>query len=211
MQNKTKGLIAGVAGIALLTGGSTFALWSSSATMSGDSILNGDLAVTAGPGVWQDVSADRNDKPHTITPATFKMVPGDTVTYTQPFDVTLVGDNLAATVTLKSSGAVPTTPSNVSVAYKVQYWNGTQWVDLDAATLDTPVGVRLFSADHTNKPSGAVVIDNSTATKDLQVVATVTYADVANQGGQNLTTTLPGLSVTIDQVRDAGQTPTPTP
>src|SRR6188474_1998822 len=82
MNKLTKGTIAGAAGIALLLGGAgTFALWNDTADIAGGTISSGELSIDATTaGVWQDVSFDKTP-PVVIDPATFLMVPGDTVEY----------------------------------------------------------------------------------------------------------------------------------
>lgn len=53
MNMKTKGLVAGVAGGALLLGtAGTFALWSDEATMSGAAITGGAFELSAGEIIW---------------------------------------------------------------------------------------------------------------------------------------------------------------
>ena len=61
MNNKTKGAIAGIAGIALLAGGTTFALWNDDTTNANGGIITaGNLEVaTVGTTQWVDTSADR--------------------------------------------------------------------------------------------------------------------------------------------------------
>jgi alternate signal-mediated exported protein len=63
MSKKTKGIVAGVAGGALLLGaGGTFALWSDSETVHGGTIQAGTLDVSVGESTaWYDASQDRSD------------------------------------------------------------------------------------------------------------------------------------------------------
>jgi predicted ribosomally synthesized peptide with SipW-like signal peptide len=59
---RRRAIIAGAAGVALLIGGSTYALWSSSAQQAGGVIKSGDLKVAAVGSVQAfDVSQDRKD------------------------------------------------------------------------------------------------------------------------------------------------------
>src|SRR5690606_180399 len=118
MNNKTKGVIAGIAGLALLGGGTTFALWSDSATVAGGTITNGNLEVAAiGALAWVDASSPRVDEDHTIDPATWRMVRGDVVEGTQGLGVALQGDNLVAELTVDAPEAVLAT--GVTVTYDV--------------------------------------------------------------------------------------------
>lgn len=62
MNTKTKGIVAGVAGAALLLGaGGTFALWHDEGQVAGGVIRAGHLKVVAEETQWFDVSPDRGD------------------------------------------------------------------------------------------------------------------------------------------------------
>jgi len=68
MNNKStkaqrrKAIIAGVAAAALFMGGSTYALWSSNATVKGGQIISGNLDIKGAPLSAWDVSGDRTDQ-----------------------------------------------------------------------------------------------------------------------------------------------------
>lgn len=124
MNKLVKAAVAGAAGIALLMGGAgTFALWNSSATVSAGTITAGTLSLTANSdGVWKNGST-------TIDPATYKIIPGTTLVYTQTLTVNATGDGLTAGLTysgMTGSGtldssvtktlAVTSTSSNVTVS-----------------------------------------------------------------------------------------------
>ena len=101
MNNKTKGAIAGIAGIALLAGGTTFALWNDGVNVDGGIITAGNLDVaTVGTTQWVDTSANRTDAGHTIDLNDFKIVPGDTIQGTFGIAAALQGDNLVANLGL---------------------------------------------------------------------------------------------------------------
>jgi alternate signal-mediated exported protein len=94
MNKLTKGAIAAAAGVILLMGGAgTLASWNSSANAgSSQTITAGALAVTANAdGAWKNGAT-------TITPSTFRIVPGDTLTYTQTFNLNASGNNLLFTL-----------------------------------------------------------------------------------------------------------------
>jgi len=94
MNKLTKGAIAAAAGVILLMGGAgTLASWNSSANAgSSQTITAGALAVTANPdGVWKNGAT-------TITPSSFRIVPGDSLTYTQTFNLNASGNNLLFTL-----------------------------------------------------------------------------------------------------------------
>jgi len=107
MNKLLKGSIAGAAGIALLLGGAgTFALWNDSAAASGGTVQSGALSVALkGSAAWKDISADAVGGT-TWAPATDKLVPGDTVTYTQQVDVTATGKNLKANLSFDPTTVV---------------------------------------------------------------------------------------------------------
>lgn len=121
------GIIAAAAGTTLLLGGAgTFALWNSTSSVQAGTVNAGTLALaTSGSGVWSNVT---NTPAKTIDPATFKIVPGNTITYSQPLTINATGDDLSATLSynaaavtgtltgLTSSLAVTSSSSNVTVS-----------------------------------------------------------------------------------------------
>ena len=63
MNKLTKAGLAGGLGALLLLGGTTFALWTDSASVAGGTITSGNLEVAAGTVAWHDVSADVTGTP----------------------------------------------------------------------------------------------------------------------------------------------------
>ncbi|MBT2553639.1 alternate-type signal peptide domain-containing protein [Arthrobacter sp. ISL-5] len=102
---KNSALIKGTAAIAvgaalLLGGGGTLASWNAADNAAPGTVVAGDLnVVKSGAGVW----TDRAGNPVTIS--TYKVVPGDKLTYTQVLDVTLTGNKMAANITAAGTGA----------------------------------------------------------------------------------------------------------
>jgi alternate signal-mediated exported protein len=124
MKNST--LVKGTAAIAvgaalLLGGGGTLANWNAEATAAPGTIVSGDLNVVKSVnGVWKD----RNGA--TIDISSYKVVPGDKLTFTQDLTVTLVGNKMAANVaTTGISATNGFTPANVSVSAPVLTVGGT--------------------------------------------------------------------------------------
>jgi alternate signal-mediated exported protein len=118
MKNST--LVKGTAAIAvgaalLLGGGGTLANWNAEATAAPGTIVAGDLNVVKSVnGVWKD----RNGT--TVDISTYKVVPGDKLTFTQDLTVTLTGNKMAANVA--TTGISPTngfTTANVTVSAPV--------------------------------------------------------------------------------------------
>ncbi|MDR1833414.1 MAG: hypothetical protein LBQ92_01995 [Propionibacteriaceae bacterium] len=156
-KNKVKGLVVGLAGAALLLGGSTYALWSADGTVSGSAgITAGDLVLTAASstGIY-DTSTDRLDSTDngvdlstlaTCLPAdTYKghatsggwnMVPGDSVVQAYPFKAALKGDNLVAKMTA-DFGTVSTssTFSTAVSGYLKVYIDGVEYSSTDIQNI----------------------------------------------------------------------------
>jgi alternate signal-mediated exported protein len=122
MKNST--LVKGSAAIALgaallLGGGGTLANWNAAATTAPGTIVAGDLNVeNVAAGVWKDRAGA------TINIGTYKVVPGDKLTFTQDLKVTLVGDKMAANVATTgvtnptngfTSGSVTVSPVTLAI------------------------------------------------------------------------------------------------
>ncbi|TQL47645.1 alternate signal-mediated exported protein [Homoserinimonas aerilata] len=92
MNKFTKASIASGAAIALLLGGAgTLAYWNDSATVNAGIVTAGELSLeSTGSAVWKVNNQTITD------PATFRIVPGDTLVLEQPLHVIAKGDNLKA-------------------------------------------------------------------------------------------------------------------
>ena len=118
MKNST--LIKGTAAIAvgaalLLGGGGTLAAWNQEASANPGTILTGDLNLepVTTEGVWK---AGTTDVTAAIKAGTYKVVPGDVLTFTQDLKVTLVGANMAAKISAVDAGlAQGFSSSNVQI------------------------------------------------------------------------------------------------
>ncbi|MCC2594706.1 alternate-type signal peptide domain-containing protein [Tessaracoccus sp. OS52] len=113
MNKMIKGAVVSGVGVALLLGGGgTLAVWNSAQESSAGQIVAGDLNLEAGAGSWKsNLSGAISDI------STYRVIPGETLTYTQPLTVTLVGDELEAT--LKVTGASANngfTAANVAIS-----------------------------------------------------------------------------------------------
>lgn len=99
MHKSLKGSIAlGAAGLLLLGGAGTYALWSDSEIIPGGSIDSGQLEFLATTsGVWADVSDGTPGAPIPDI-ADFLIVPGDVLTYSLSTTLRARGDNLEATL-----------------------------------------------------------------------------------------------------------------
>jgi len=176
MKNTT--LIKGSASVALgaallLGGGGTLANWNASATQAPGTIVAGDLNVVNGVGAW----TDRNGDPVTIS--TYKVVPGDLLTFTQDLNVTLAGNKMAAEIA--TSGITATngfTPANVTVSAPV--------LTLGGSAVSNPLTA-----------TGATQTVKATITFEFKA-ATAARADV------NATYNFNNVGFTLTQVNSAG-------
>ncbi|MBP3037144.1 alternate-type signal peptide domain-containing protein [Arthrobacter sp. zg-ZUI100] len=100
MNKMAKGALAiGVGAALLLGGGGTLAVWNDTETTAGGSIVAGDLQLTpvdgdAGKGIWTNAAGTE------IKLASYNVVPGDVLTYTQRLNVKLTGDLMTAKLTM---------------------------------------------------------------------------------------------------------------
>ncbi len=169
------GAAAGALGVALLTsGGGTFATWFDSASVAPGSIQSGTLDVAVGSGAWAGPAGP-------VDPATYRVVPGDVLTYSVPVDVTAQGDNLRATLT-----------TNLAEVAGVPAGELGQYVAVDLRL--TKDGVRVDDA-------GTVTIAPSSQVQRYVATAQVTFkADTAGQLGQGASFDLGLLNLALTQV-----------
>ncbi len=103
MNKLVKGAIAtGVGVIVLVGGGGTLATWNQAQSASMGSVVSGDLNLeinaATDKGHWTNAVGS------TINAATYKVVPGEVLTYTQDLKVTLAGDRMRARLGLTFGG-----------------------------------------------------------------------------------------------------------
>ena len=95
MKKMTKGAIVTGLGVALLLGGGgTLAVWNTEKSAEAGIIASGQLDLEPGTGTWTTAAGTEVDI------ETYKVVPGESLTYTQPLTVTLEGDNLSAELSI---------------------------------------------------------------------------------------------------------------
>lgn len=211
MNNKTKGAIAGIAGIALLAGGTTFALWNDDVNVDGGIITAGNLDVaTVGTTQWVDTSADRTDKDHNIDLTEFKIVPGDTIQGTFGIAAALQGDNLVANLGLSlagnAEGGLLADVKGVSVKYSLVNAD-TKAVLAENIALGTSAEVAFAAEDNKgNAATGSKVLPTLPTelpiAANLNVVVTATFdKDTDEQLRTKATADLQDLGVTLKQTR----------
>jgi len=161
MNKFTKAGIATAAAVALLMGGAgTLAYWNESANLDADTVTAGHLDIVSNnDGAW-DTSVD-------------KIVPGDTLTYTETFVVSAVGDNLkfdleATMPTLTGYDAITVTPT---FELDDETLTGTTVEDLTAGeySLEVTIVVAFPFGDDT---PGDEDEDASIALGDVVITAT---------------------------------------
>lgn len=104
-RHATRAVVAGALAVGLLTaGGGTFSRWYESQPLTGDTISSGQLSMTPA------TTTRWNDQNGPIDPASYRMVPGDTVTFATDTTITAVGDNLRGTLGVDHSRLVVADP-----------------------------------------------------------------------------------------------------
>ena len=193
MNKMMKGSVAGAAGVALLMGSfGTYALWSDTAEMPGNSISSGVMDIEAGDVSWDDLStADiANDwTPASQTAAGDLLVPGDSVVRTQQFTVRGTGKNLEGTITL--AGGAADTDTGVTKT-------GDDGLLVVSVDVESNNGRVVQSTDDPNvfkfdAPFGAATL---TAVVTYTLPASVTETDA-----QGATATMANSTLTIQQTR----------
>ena len=187
MNKLVKGSIAGAAGIALLLGGAgTFALWNDSQLVNGGNVQTGTLDIAlSGSGTWLDVSPDAPNTTWVV--ATDRLVPGDTVTFTQDVTIQATGKNLKANLAYN--------PASIVVAPAL-----TTYVTV-GLTATKVSGDATIAANGANTYSILPVAGGSSV---IRVVITVAFDPLTpGQTGQTLATAvnLTAASFTLVQVR----------
>ncbi|NYE96576.1 alternate signal-mediated exported protein [Psychromicrobium silvestre] len=181
------GVAAGIAGILLLGGAGTYALWQDSKTVDAGTVQTGQLKLNLGAaGVWKDVSTDVTGAP-TIDPATFKLVPGDTIAFTQNLTILASGNNLKGQLTIDQS----TVQAAIPVAWQ-------PYITITVAPANLPAGITNTAGVLSFSAPGSYTFD---------VGITVAFAKGTNASGtddetiENQSANLNGLALKLEQIR----------
>lgn len=179
MNKATKGAIAaGAAGILLLGGAGTFALWEDNATVNPESISTGVLTLDVAPGEWNDVTDPL--APETINDiSSFDIVPRDKITYTTEVTVTAEGNNLEGELKINQTAL---TTSAAAASY------------LTVSVANTAAGAAGLTVD-----GNGVITFTTAATYTFDVTVTVEFEDAGDAVGQNANIDLAALALTLDQ------------
>ncbi|MDR6555996.1 alternate signal-mediated exported protein [Arthrobacter pascens] len=118
MNKVTKGALATGAGVLLLLGGGgTLALWNTDEAITAGTVTAGQLDLTPdGAGAWTVTNAAAGVTDQGIAIGSYKVVPGDVLTFTQTVDVTLEGNNMEATLAIAPGTVANTFGSAVVVS-----------------------------------------------------------------------------------------------
>lgn len=99
MKKSTRAAVAGVAGLGLLAGGATFAIWNAEEAVPGATIDSGTLTLSSvAGGQWSD-HTDPEDVQLIGDIENYLVVPGDQLRYTESFTIGATGENLSASLT----------------------------------------------------------------------------------------------------------------
>ena len=187
MNKLVKGSLAAAAGIALLLGGAgTFAYWNSTAGVAGGTVTAGDLQIVndGAAGIWKDQTGT------TINPATYRIVPGDTLTYTDDLTVTAVGKNIAATLGLAGGSISPVTPTpSTNADNKLASY-------LTANAVVTATGTGIVPGTGTN------VFNVTQGTGTVTTTVTISFpigADTTNNDAKLGAVNLSNMALTLTQ------------
>jgi alternate signal-mediated exported protein len=118
MKKVTKATIAAAAaGILLLGGAGTVALWSATGTIDAGEVSTGHLTlISTAPGAWTDGSSEMDpeaDNTLGLTPP--KLVPGDVFVYSQIVTISAEGKNLKGKLTAGDLTEGSVLPDDVTV------------------------------------------------------------------------------------------------
>lgn len=174
MDKKTKGAIAAGAAALLLAGGAgTFATWNDSKTLNAGTVTAGQLKFTGTPaGEWYKGTDTSEATGTKVTISTYRIVPGDVLTYKATADFIAQGDNLNATLALDETAAGT--------------FDGLTW----GATSVTATGVN----------GSGVITPNDGTVRSAVVTKTATFAgSTSGTTSQGATAALTGLQLKLTQ------------
>lgn len=182
MNKATKGaLAAGAAGILLMAGAGTLAVWQDDASITGGTVSTGDLDLAVAAGTWTQTATP--DTAINIT--SFKIVPGDSLTYTTTVTAEATGDNLHGELKLMGSTFVTA-------------FNALPPEHVTATVTHTAVDGGGLLVDETN-PNLMTFVDAATP-YTFNVKITVAFSSAANElDDQELAIALPALALTLEQ------------
>lgn len=188
MNKLTKGSLAAGAGLVLLLGGAgTFMSWQDQEALGGGDVTAGYLGLTAaGAPIWTVNGTEVTDI------SGFRIVPGDTVLYTAPLEVTAQGDNLEATLAL-GGGAI--TPTNGTDADNALVTALEETTNLDLTSAKEGFAVREQGNVYRITAGPDRVTEDATVTVELKFPSGLDGDEAAMDGSVSLA----DMSVTLTQ------------
>lgn len=199
MNKITKGVIAGAAGVLLLSGGAgTFAAWNNSVSLGSGSVNTGTLKVTAtGSGSWTDTTVTSTHPTATTIPniSNFLLVPGDSVEYKTTISVSASGDHLEGTLGFTNPTITADNASDFTV---------TITPDFSAAGASgTTDYTSNFVSDHNGGYTVTPQAGNADFT-DIPVTVDISF-DADNTDDQGKTIDFSTSKVTLTQILPSAQ------
>jgi alternate signal-mediated exported protein len=196
MNKLIKGSVAAATGIVLLMGGAgSLALWNDTQAVNGGTVSTGELDIAlTGTGAWKDISSDA---PNTTWATTDKLVPGDTITYTQDVAVKASGKNIKATLAYTAG----------SVVIPAALYGPDNLPNTADDYVTVAIGVTAANAadNATITGTGPYTLTSATdGTVEYRVVITIAFkSSTPGQVGQNVAAgiNVSGASFTLTQVR----------
>ncbi|MDR0594746.1 MAG: alternate-type signal peptide domain-containing protein [Bifidobacteriaceae bacterium] len=191
-SRRFKGLVAGAAGVALLLGGSTFALWQHSVSLPEEYVNHGELKVAVGAPVAYDLNVAGNETTNSGESnvariddlRAFRAVPGSTVEIDTSVVVTAVGDNMKYNVFVEFDDGI----------------DDEDW-DITVTTSGIPVNVA---------PGRTQIATNQVAGKTIPLEIVATFKDSTGEtdrqstGGSLDALDMSAYTFTVEQVAISG-------
>lgn len=212
MKKKTKGFIAGAAGVGLLMSGTTLALWNDSAGVDDATITSGVLDVNVGERLCEDISSDRTDNSHSIDLAEFKIIPGDTIECSWDVDLALEGENMAARLQLLKDNEPIQDVMDLVDGELVPGLDAVVTIERGSTTFPTSTfdptgdGFVLYSYDNGNPPAVDTFVLPTKEYNDVIVTVQVTFDEAtSDQNLQEVAANLAASQLTLTQVRDGAE------
>ena len=222
MKKSTAGIIAGAAGITLLAGGGTLALWADQEVADGGTITAGNLDIEAlAPGSWSDVSSlvtdptfgwDLADDVTDLLSADdtalgaaiadindFLAVPGDLLEYSQAVGIINTGDNMTAQLSVDIESVV-----GAGLAPGVHY--GIIVFDDSGATVGSASDTDTVTFNVPTTDVDGVTADDYTVKVRIGLDGRTLVDQVGTTETISLTGAGNGFAFTLEQYRPAGTT-----
>lgn len=191
-KTAVKVVVGSTLGLALLLGGSTFALWSATDTSStGSTITTGDLKVTAASvQKWFDITDTA--APTQITDlSAYRLSPGRTLQLKQDLNAVVIGDNISGVLTVNVPNDTLSAPLMSQAVFTLTL------LDKDGKTLGT-VTPAVNTANSLVVNAGN--LPQTTTAGDLYTVElTVALPSTADDTTKTQTVSLSDMSITLNQ------------